>query len=113
MAPVPPSLSSLHAHSIFVPSNTSSKGDNEKWEILDGPYDLSVPLKKQRIVTRDKDIIVAHGNEIRMASLAGDGWDVIDGSIGTYRVSRPGVSWFKLMYRRLRRLNLDSKCRVW
>lgn len=50
--------------------------------------DDPVPLKSSKMALRDKDLIVAHGKEIRMTSIADDNWDVVDGQLGRYKVRR-------------------------
>jgi nucleoporin NUP82 len=91
MAPAPtlvPSLANLSKHSIFIPPVTSKTKPEPDWELLDAPED-DVPLKTSRMVVRDKDLIVAHGKEIRIANTGGDGWEVHDGQLGWYKVSCP------------------------
>jgi hypothetical protein len=39
------------------------------------------------LVLRDKDMIIASGSEVRICSLAGESFPVIDGAVGAYRVS--------------------------
>jgi hypothetical protein len=46
-----------------------------------------VPLKKQRMVMRDKEIILAAGKEVRLANLSGDGFEIRDGVVGKFTVS--------------------------
>jgi nucleoporin NUP82 len=82
-----PSLANLSKHSIFIPPSTSNSKPEADWELLDAPED-DVPLKTSRVVVRDKDLIVAHGKEVRIASTGGDGWEVHDGRLGRYKVSR-------------------------
>lgn len=79
MAQLPPSLSNLPHHAIFVPP--SSKG-KEDWELVAPEY----APKTSKVVMREKDLIVAHDSEVRMAHL-GEGWDVVDTSAGKYKVS--------------------------
>lgn len=83
-----PSLSALGQHSIFIPPSLSKTRPEPDWELLDAPADDDdVPLKTSRMVVRDKDLIVAHGSEIRVAYTGGQDWEVHDGQLGRYKVS--------------------------
>ncbi|KAL1408218.1 hypothetical protein Q8F55_005024 [Vanrija albida] len=83
---LPFSLEALRSHAIFVPPASTSTDDG--WELVDTP-DLSaegLPAPRNaRIAVRDKDLIVAFGKEVRMTSLAGEGWEVNSGSVGAYK----------------------------
>lgn len=91
-----PSLANLSKHSIFIPPVTSTKPEAD-WELLDAPDD-DVPLKTSRMVVRDKDLIVAHGKEVRISNTGGDGWEVHDGHLGWYKVSRPVIRKAQSLY---------------
>ncbi|WVQ73284.1 hypothetical protein IAR50_002852 [Cryptococcus sp. DSM 104548] len=85
---LPFSLSAIGSHSIFVPPPSSSTLDDE-WELLDRPSVDDEPLgqKNSKIVIRDKDLIAAVGNEIRIMGLGLNegGWKVEDGLVGSYK----------------------------
>ncbi|TXT13342.1 hypothetical protein VHUM_00709 [Vanrija humicola] len=83
---LPFSLEALRSHAIFVPPASSSTDDG--WEVVDKPSGSADGLpapRNARIAVRDKDLIVAFGKEIRMTALAGEGWEVNAGSVGTYK----------------------------
>ena len=90
-----PSLANLSKHSIFIPPVTTKP--EADWELLDAPDD-DVPLKTSRMVVRDKDLIVAHGKEVRISNTGGDGWEVHDGHLGWYKVSRPVIRKAQSLY---------------
>lgn len=86
---IPLSLATLKSHSIFIPPISTSSPPEDEWELLDRPSaDEPMSQKHNRMVLRDKDLIVAMGSEVRMTSLnASDGsWKVEDGLVGSYRV---------------------------
>jgi len=88
---IPPSLHHLQSHAIFLPpvTSTSKIAQEEDWELVDNP---SLPehvlggQKLSKVILRDKDLIVAHGREIRIASLGLDEWELKDEHVGCYRV---------------------------
>ncbi|WVQ84377.1 hypothetical protein IAT38_006529 [Cryptococcus sp. DSM 104549] len=90
---VPFSLTALRSHSIFVPpsscgpSSPGSASSSEEWEVLDKPaVDPLVGQKNTRMITRDKDVIVAVGKEVRMMTIGnGENWKVEDGYVGSYK----------------------------
>jgi len=86
-ATLPFSLETLRSHAVFVPPASSSTDDG--WEIVDSSAaDNGLPAPKNaRIAVRDKDLLVAFGKEVRMTSLAGEAWEVHDGTVGGYKVS--------------------------
>jgi len=86
MPSVPINLATLPAHSIFDSGSGNEKQDD--WEVVDPPNGDLVGTKSSRMILRDKDLIVAHGAEVRMCSLAGDTWKVDDGVAGAYKVSQ-------------------------
>lgn len=85
---LPCSLQTLRSHSIFsTPWEQSTKSEDD-WELVPRPTeDDLVPTKKQRLVTRDKDVILARGRELRMMSCSGEAWDMRLGKVGKYAVS--------------------------
>jgi hypothetical protein len=84
MPSVPINLTTLSAHSIF--SSGSGKEKQDDWELVDAPDDDLVGTKSSRMILRDKDLIIASGSQVRMCSLAGEGWKV-DGDVeGSYKV---------------------------
>ena len=83
MPSVPINLATLPAHSIFEHAEKKP----EEWELVDSPNDELVGTKTSRMIMRDKDLLVASGSEVRMCSLGGESWDVIDGTVGLYKVS--------------------------
>lgn len=85
VATLPFSLDTLRSHAIFIPPSTGSSED--EWEIVDAPRDGLPAPKNARLAMRDKDLLVAFGREIRMTSLAGEGWEVHDGMVGGYKVA--------------------------
>ena len=99
---IQPSLSALRAHSIFVPPPSTSPEDD--WELIDDPSTPRLSQKVQRVILRDRDLIVAFGTELRLACLGGDDWTLDSGKLGTYKVrSRPVSSTFAF-------LNQDVLC---
>lgn len=84
MPTVPISLTTLPAHSIFERPD-KLKGD--EWELVDRPDDGMVGTKSSRMIMRDKDLIIASGSEIRVCTLGGESWNVVDASVGSYKVS--------------------------
>lgn len=92
-ATLPFSLKALRSHAIFVPPKASSSDDG--WELVDASAvpsssdGLPAP-KSARIALRDKDLLVAFGREVRMTSLAGEGWEVHGATVGGYKVSSRG-----------------------
>lgn len=102
MSTIPCSWSTLHRHSIFARSPPTAdkgaqKGQDGEWQVVDKPADedasssdddeVEVGTKKQRVVVRDSDLIVAVGKELRMLNLSGESWVVKDGQVGAYKVS--------------------------
>lgn len=85
---IPASLPFLRSHSIFIPSSSStSTSQDDDWELVEKQSDDLVGQKYSRMVMRDKDLLIAMGREVRMLSLAGgDGWEVENGKVGTYKV---------------------------
>lgn len=83
---LPFSLETLRSHAIFVPPASSST-DEDGWELVDSGNDGLPAPKTARIAVRDKDLLVAFGKEVRMTSLAGEAWEVHDGTVGGYKVS--------------------------
>lgn len=83
---LPFSLDALRSHAIFVPPASSSTDDG--WELVDSQPSLDgLPApKNSRIAVRDRDLIVAFGKEIRMTSIAGEGWEIRGASVGGYKV---------------------------
>lgn len=83
---LPFSLDALRSHAIFVPPASSSTDDG--WELVDPQPSLDgLPAaKNERIAVRDRDLLVAFGKEIRMTSLAGEGWEIRGSSVGGYKV---------------------------
>nr|XP_019009175.1 uncharacterized protein I206_05821 [Kwoniella pini CBS 10737]OCF47956.1 hypothetical protein I206_05821 [Kwoniella pini CBS 10737] len=84
---IPASLPFLRSHSIFIPSSSStSTSQDDDWELVEKQSDDLVGQKYSRMVMRDKDLLIAMGREVRMLSLAGgDGWEVENGKVGTYK----------------------------
>lgn len=85
---VPCSFRTLHRHSIFQPTASSES----EWELVSPPNpsgaeDDLVPAKKGRVVTREKEVILATGKEVRLASLSGEGFEMRNGNVGKYSVS--------------------------
>ena len=80
--PVVPSLSALPSHSIFIPPKET--GTKEQISLADD--NLEIPLKCNKIALRDKDIIVAHGSEIRITNISNEDWEEHDGQLGHYKV---------------------------
>lgn len=91
MPVVPVNLETLPGHAIFAAGKTKQ----DDWELIEGPSAGLVGPKISRMVLRDKDLIIAHGPEVRMCSLAEGGWAIQpEGTAGTYKVSsaeHPGV----------------------
>lgn len=58
----------LETHPIFASSSHSPVLEQE-WEVVGRPNDLDIKPKQNRLVVRDKDLIVASGNEVRITSL--------------------------------------------
>lgn len=84
MPSVPINLATLPAHSIF--SSGSGKAKQDDWELVEAPNDDLVGTKSSRMILRDKDLIVASGSQVRMCSLAGEGWKVNGDKVGSYKV---------------------------
>ncbi|OWZ47967.1 hypothetical protein C356_02682 [Cryptococcus neoformans c45] len=96
---IPLSLATLKSHSIFIPPISTSSPPEDEWELLDRPSaDEPMSQKHNRMVLRDKDLIVAMGSEVRMTSLnASDGsWKVEDGLVGSYRTLRSAHLTFSI-----------------
>jgi nucleoporin NUP82 len=88
---LPPSLHHLKAHSIFHsnPQGSPSSASDEEWEFIEAPSSSKSLFgqKASKVVLREKDLIVAHGREIRITNLASEGWELKDGIVGSYKVS--------------------------
>ncbi|KIR27291.1 hypothetical protein I307_05133 [Cryptococcus deuterogattii 99/473] len=85
---IPLSFATLKSHSIFIPPISTSSPPEDEWELLDrSSADEPMSQKHNRMVMRDKDLIVAMDSEVRMTNLhASDGcWKVEDGLVGSYR----------------------------
>ncbi|KAL7421188.1 hypothetical protein Q5752_004073 [Cryptotrichosporon argae] len=78
MPTLPPSLSLLSKHAILLPPEQAHE---DEWELVDAPPAGTAP---SRLAMRDKDLLVAWGREIRMATFE-SGWDVNGGVVGSYR----------------------------
>jgi nucleoporin NUP82 len=90
MSTAPPSLHSLASHCIFAPpaSLATKDGQDDDWQIVAAPMEEVLGGQQlSKVVLRDKDVIVAHGKEIRVTSLVGDSWEVNSGRVGNYKVS--------------------------
>jgi nucleoporin NUP82 len=86
MPSVPINLTTLPAHSIFTSSSDGKK--QEEWELVDKPTDDLVGIKSNRMIMRDKELIVASGSEIRVCSLSGDSLTVDGDAVGAYKTLR-------------------------
>jgi nucleoporin NUP82 len=84
MPTVPINLTTLPAHSIF--SSGSGKEKQDDWELVDAPNDDLVGTKSSRMILRDKDLIVAFGSQVRICTLAGEGWKIDGDVVGSYKV---------------------------
>lgn len=82
MPALPFSLEALSSHAIFVPPASSST--DESWDFVD--MEQPMPFQSARMAMREKDLLVAFGKEVRMTSLAGEGWEVHAGTVGGYKV---------------------------
>ena len=85
MPQLAPSLRHLQHHAIFVPPDATLRSKDAEWELVSSPAD-HVPSKVSKMVMRDKDIIVAHEREIRIAHLSNEPWEVVDNAAGSYKV---------------------------
>lgn len=86
---IPCSLKTLHSHSIFIPGPASDSKSDSEWELVEHPdagREELVPLKRQRMVMRDKEIIVAVGKDVRMATVSGDRFEMRNEKVGSYSV---------------------------
>lgn len=86
---IPCSFQNIHRHSICQPSSSKTGDADSEWEVVTHPSAEAnlVPLKKQRLVMRHKEIILAIGREVRLANLSGDGFEDREGAIGKFTVS--------------------------
>ncbi|KIR68697.1 hypothetical protein I314_01120 [Cryptococcus bacillisporus CA1873] len=85
---IPLTFATLKSHSIFIPPISTSSPPEDEWELLDrSSADEPMSQKHNRMVMRDKDLIVAVDSEVRMTSVhASDGsWKVENGLVGSYR----------------------------
>lgn len=85
---IPFSLDTLRSHAIFLPPASGSTDDG--WVLVDTPAVAADGLpacKNVRLAVRDKDLLVAFGNQVRITSLAGEGFEVNrDNTVGSYKV---------------------------
>lgn len=87
-----PSLHHLRAHSIFRTNGRASSSStirDEDLELVDAPSTSTghlVGQKSSNVILREKDLIVAHGKNLRITNLPSEGWELTDGVVGSYRV---------------------------